>query len=371
MRAWGGDQVTEAVAGCVELLRTVADKDWTGVRAGRLEWTCRRTAEHMASDLIAYAGQLAGRAQTAYVPFEIAFDEGTDQAGVLDVVETTGALLAATVRTTPPRVRAFHPYPFRSANREGFAAMGIAEVLLHTHDIAEGLGLAYEPPAGLCEAVLSRIFPHVRPGPEPWPTLLWATGRGELPGRAPVTGWRWHNNLVLPTERLTLEGLTPAAAADLVAGGDGGFGWLGDAPYEGTREVAAGLLKAYDAGVHRPEFGVFVIVRRADGRAVGSLCFHGMPDEEGRTEIGYDLVAPARGHGYATEAVDALARWALARDDVHLLYAAVEEANTPSQAVLTRAGFVRADVAREPLLEDDTLRLYTRRAPRSCEPSRP
>ncbi|MFF9059829.1 GNAT family N-acetyltransferase [Streptomyces sp. NPDC014882] len=362
MRAWGGDQVAEAVAGSVELLRTATDEDWTGVRAGRLEWTCRRTAEHVAGDLIAYAGQLAGRARTAYAPFEITFDEDAGQAGVLDVVETTGALLAAVVRTTPPRVRAFHPYPFRSADREGFAAMGVAEVILHTHDIAEGLGLAYEPPAGLCEDVLTRIFPHVRPGPEPWPTLLWATGRGELPGRAPVTGWRWHNNLVLPTGRLTLEGLTPAAAADLVAGGDGGFVWLGDAPYEGTREVAAGLLKAYHAGVHRPEFGAFALVRREDGRAVGSLGFHGTPDEEGRTEIGYDLVVPARGHGYATEAVDALAEWALARDDVRLLCAAVREANTPSQNVLTRAGFVRADVEREFLPEDDTPRLYTRRA---------
>ncbi|OQD55882.1 GNAT family N-acetyltransferase [Streptomyces phaeoluteigriseus] len=361
MRAWGGDQVAEAVASSVELLRTVTDKDWTGVKAGRLDWTCRQTAEHMAGDLLAYAGQLAGRAQTAYAPFELGFDEGTDQAGVLDVIETTGALLTATVRTTPPRVRAFHPYPFRSANREGFAAMGIAEVLLHTHDIAEGLGLAYEPPAELCASVLTRIFPHVRPGPEPWPTLLWATGRGDLPGRAPVTEWRWNNNLVLPTERLTLEGITPAAAADLVAGGDGGFVWLGDAPFEGTRDVAAALLKAYDDGVHRPEFGALVLVRREDGRAVGSLVLHGMPDEEGRTEIGYDLVEPARGHGYATEALTALADWALARDDVHLLYAAVEEANSPSQGVLTRAGFTRADVTRETLLEDETLRLYTRR----------
>lgn len=361
MRAWGGDQVTEAVASGVELLRTVTDRDWTGVKAGRLEWSCRQTAEHMAGDLIAYAGQLAGRAQTAYVPFEFGFEEGTDQAGVLDVIETTGALLTATVRTTPPRVRAFHPYPFRSANREGFAAMGIAEVLLHTHDIAEGLGVPYEPPAELCESVLTRIFPHVRPGPEPWPTLLWATGRGELPGRAPVTAWRWNNNLVLPTGRLTLEGLTPAAAADLVAGGDGGFVWLGDAPFEGTRDVAAGLLKAYEGGVHRPEFGAFVLVRREDGRAVGSLNLHGMPDEEGRAEIGYDLVEPARGHGYATEALTVLADRTLAHEDVHLLYAAVEEANTPSQGVLTRAGFVRADVAAEPLLEDGSLRLYTRR----------
>ncbi|CAM5705098.1 hypothetical protein SALBM311S_06253 [Streptomyces alboniger] len=142
---------------------------------------------------------MAGRAQTAYVPFEITVEDGTDNAGLLDAIEATGALLAATVRTTPREVRAFHPYPFRSANREGFAAMGVAEVLLHTHDIAEGLGLPYEPPAGLAEYVLTGIFPHVRPGPDLWRTLLWATGRGELPGRARLTEWRWSNNLVLAT----------------------------------------------------------------------------------------------------------------------------------------------------------------------------
>lgn len=114
-------------------------------------------------------------------------------------------------------------HPFRSANREGFAAMGVAEVLLHTHDIAEGLGVPYEPAAELCEDVLARIFPHVRPGPDHWRTLLWATGRGELPGRAPVTEWRWSNHLVIGSERLTLQGVTPAAAADLRAGGTGGF----------------------------------------------------------------------------------------------------------------------------------------------------
>ncbi|MFK4798364.1 GNAT family N-acetyltransferase [Streptomyces sp. MPA0124] len=344
MRSMGGERVEEAVAGAVALLRTATDRDWQGTRAGRLDWDCRYTAEHIASDLIAYAGQLAGRATEAYVPFEITLDEGTGNEDVLQVIETTGALLAATVRTTPREVRAFHPYPFRSANREGFAAMGITEVLLHTHDIAEGLGLAYEPSAELCADLLARIFPHVQPGTDPWRTLLWATGRGDLPGRDPVTEWRWRNNLVVPAQRLTLQGVSPAAATDLAAGGDGGFAWVEGGPFQGTRDAAGMLLKAYGAGTHRPEWGVFALVRREDGRAVGGMGFHGAPDEDGRVEVGYDLAEAARGKGYATEALRALSAWALAREEVTSVFATTEPENRASQAVIARAGFTRVAV---------------------------
>ncbi|MFI0963919.1 GNAT family N-acetyltransferase [Streptomyces sp. NPDC021080] len=362
----GGERVEEAVASCAALLRAADGRDWDGVRAGGLEWSCRRTAEHIADDLIAYAGRLAVRATTAYVPFEIALEEGTGNTGVVDVIEAAGRLLSATVRTTPREVRAFHPYPFRSANREGFAAMGVAEVLLHTHDIAEGLGLPYEPPAELCTWVLTRIFPHVRPEPDaPWGTLLWATGRGDLPGREALTEWRWNNNLVIGTERLTLQGVTPAAAADLRAGGTGGFEWIEGGPFEGTRDAAGMAVSAYEKGLHRPEWGIFVLVRREDGRAVGAMGFHGVPDEEGRAEIGYDLAENGRGQGYAAEALRALAEWALARDDVKLLFAAIDRDNAPSQRVVARAGFTRVSKELEQFgneLADrqGELRLYSR-----------
>lgn len=337
----------EAVADCVAALWAVTDRDWGAVRAGRLEWSCRETATHIASDLIAYAGQLAGRAQNAYVPFEITLEgseEGLDPAdneGALQVISTTGALLAAAVRTTPRSVRAFHPYPFRHANREGFAAMGVTEVLLHTHDIAEGLGIGYEPPAELASFVLTRLFPQVKPGPTPWRTLLWATGRGELPGREPVTAWRWSNNPVLRSERLTLEGVTPAAAADLSLVGDGGFAWVGGAAADGTRKGAGNVVKQYEEGVFHPEWGMYVLVRREDDLAVGAMGFHGVPDGDGRVEIGYDLVAGARGQGYATEALRTLSRWALEQDGIRTVAAVVDHENVPSQNVVTRAGFTR------------------------------
>ncbi|MGW8695754.1 GNAT family N-acetyltransferase [Streptomyces eurythermus] len=349
MRSMNGDDVTEAVAGCLAALRPAVDRDWTAVPAGRLEWDCRTTAVHVADDLVAYASNLVARAQDDYVPFLLTPDEGTGNAGLLQVIKATGGLLAAAVDTAPPGVRAYHNYPYGSADRAGFAAMGIAEVLLHTHDMTQGLGLPYEPSADLAESVLAWLFPHVQPGPEPWPTLLWATGRGELPGRAPVTEWRWRNNLVIPAERLDLVGIRPAVAEDLSLGGDGGFEWVDGGPYEGTREAAGFMLKAYRTGVHRPEFGVFTLVRRADGRAIGGMGFHSAPDEEGRVEIGYDLAESARGNGYATEALRALAEWALAREEVRTLFATIEPANAASQAVVTRAGFTKVSEDEEGL----------------------
>lgn len=337
----GGDELEAAVAGCAMVLRAAVGRDWDGIKAARLEWSCRATAEHIADDLLAYAGQLAGRATGAYVPFTIALDEGTGNADVVDVIETTGALFAAVLRTTPPGVRAFHPAPFLSAERVGFAAMGVAEVLLHTYDIAEGLGVAYQPAPELPEFVLTRIFPEVRPGLDAWRTLLWATGRGELPGRDPVLEWRWQNTLSVPTDRLNLECASPAALAELRAGGSGGFGWLGAGPLEGTRDAAGLAWSSYENGCLRAEFGIFVVVRKEDGRAIGSLGFHSAPDAAGRTEIGYDLVPEARGQGYATEAVRALAARTFANTPTKALFAHTEPANSPSQAVLSRAGFVR------------------------------
>ncbi|MFF4711223.1 GNAT family N-acetyltransferase [Streptomyces eurythermus] len=367
MRSMNGDDVTEAVAGCLAALRPAVDRDWTAVRAGALEWDCRATAVHIADDLVAYASNLVARAQDDYVPFELTPDKGAGNADLLQVIEATGGLLAAAVDTAPPGVRAYHPYPYGSADRAGFAAMGAAEVLLHTHDMAQGLGLPYEPSADLAESLLTWIFPHVQPGPEPWPTLLWATGRGELPGRAPVTAWRWRNNLVIPAERCTLTGIRPAVAHDLRLGGDGGFDWLGGEPYTGTRQAAGFLVKAYQAGVHRPEFGVFALVRNEDGRALGGIGFHSAPDEEGRVEIGYDLVEEARGQGYATEALRALTEWALAREDVDLVLLTIEHDNTASQRVAARAGFVRATVEEERTAHDEHgmetgLGLYLRRS---------
>ncbi len=340
MLLMGGDRVEEAVAHAARVLRAAAGRDW-GVAAGGLDWSCLQTAEHIAGDLVAYAGQLTGRATGAYVPFDITLDEGTDPEGAIRVIEATGGILASVVRTTPPGVRAYHPYPHGSADAAGFAAMGVAEVLLHTYDIARALASTRSRPrccARRCSATSSRTS---RPRA--------ARRGGSCSGpRAAATcraarrfTHRWHNSLSLPAGPVSLCEVSPAAAADLAAGGTGGLTWIEGGPFPGTRGAAGRVAKAYADGTHRPEWGLYALVRAEDGLAVGGMGFHGPPDEEGCLEVGYDLAEAARGHGHATAALRALSEWALARPGVTSLLALVDPENTASQGVLTRAGYAR------------------------------
>ncbi len=183
-------------------LRGAATGPW-GDKAGSLEWDCWETVEHLSDDLFAYAVQLGPRTPPldGEVPFvwesrrpggpanTVHADRAAGPAGLLQVLEASGALLVAMVRTTPPQARAHHV--FGVSDPEGFAAMGIVETLVHTHDLAQGLGLVWSPPADLCSRVLVRLFPHAPGSTDPWTTLLWATGRAELPGHARLDTWRW------------------------------------------------------------------------------------------------------------------------------------------------------------------------------------
>ena len=69
--------------------------------------------------------------------------------------------------------------------------MGVAEVLVHTYDITQGLGIAWRPPEPLGELVVARLLPDSPPG-RASEVLLWATGRADLAGRPRVPAWVWH-----------------------------------------------------------------------------------------------------------------------------------------------------------------------------------
>ncbi|MGW0333228.1 maleylpyruvate isomerase N-terminal domain-containing protein [Streptomyces sp. NPDC003011] len=196
------DDLGLAVRLAVAVLRRAPSAAWDA-KAGSLEWDCWETVEHLSDDLFAYAVQLGPETPPldGEVPFvwesrrpggpanAVHADRAAGPEGLLQVLEASGALLVAMVRTKPPQTRAYHV--FGVSDPEGFAAMGIVETLVHTHDLAQGLGLAWSPPADLCARVLVRLFPHAPWSTDPWTTLLWATGRAELPGHPRPTTWRW------------------------------------------------------------------------------------------------------------------------------------------------------------------------------------
>lgn len=335
--------VDRSVSLTAQALRKVAHLDWSKPAAG-LEWSCHDTAVHIASDFTAYAAQLTGRASGGYVPFEISADPGTTPDGLIEVIEATGGLLSAAVAAAGPGDRAWHPYG--TAGADGFAAMGVVETLLHTHDILNALGVHdWEPEPALCEQVLDRLFPQApRADGAAWPVLLWVTGRaglGALPRRAV---WRWYSEPVT-AGRVVLCEISPQVAADLHAGGTGGFAWAGDGPGDGTRVASGMVVRAREEGTYRPGWGPYAIVRTDDRRAIGGIGFHGAPDAEGNAEIGYDLVPSARGNGYATDALNGLAAWAFAQSGLTTLHASVDADNAPSHGVVTRASFERTTPA--------------------------
>ncbi|OKK06099.1 hypothetical protein AMK26_08455 [Streptomyces sp. CB03234] len=201
------DDVLTAVRLAVGTLRLAdGDADWDA-KAGSLEWTCWETVEHLADDLFAYAAQLGPErpplddevpflweARRPGGPANVTYaDRRAGPAGLLQVLEACGSMLAAMVRVTPPHVRAYHG--FGVSDPEGFAAMGVVETLVHAHDVTQGLGLPWSAPPKLCHRVLLRLFPDAPTDTPAWDTLLWATGRGEIRGRERLTSWRWYGDV--------------------------------------------------------------------------------------------------------------------------------------------------------------------------------
>jgi hypothetical protein len=186
------DDLDTAISSVVSALQPATSQDWSA-RAGTLEWDCWHTAEHIGDCLLSYAAQLAVQPTTRYVRFLASADKDANPAEVLEFAEAGGRILTAAVRTAPAHARAYHPTGL--ADPEGFAAMGCVEVLLHGHDIAEGLGASLDPDRGTCRAVLTRLFPQTPEdltSTDPWETLQWATGRLSLPGHQQLQHWRWH-----------------------------------------------------------------------------------------------------------------------------------------------------------------------------------
>lgn len=88
------------------------------------------------------------------------------------------------------------------------------------------------------------------------------------------------------------------------------------------------------------------MIELKDGTHIGDLCFKGL-ENDGSVEVGYGIAEDYQGNGYATEAVEAAAAWALEQPGVCRVDAETDPDNKKSQRVLEKCGFIPSGIIGE------------------------
>ena len=83
------------------------------------------------------------------------------------------------------------------------------------------------------------------------------------------------------------------------------------------------------------------MVEKSTREIVGSVSFHGPPDEQGRMEIGLGVHSNCQRLGYAVEALTGMWSWVVEQPGVELLRYTVDPNNEASVAVIKKFGFER------------------------------
>lgn len=76
-------------------------------------------------------------------------------------------------------------------------------------------------------------------------------------------------------------------------------------------------------------------------RVIGSIGFHGAPDDQGRVEIGYRVEPDYRRRGFARESMQAMLDWAAGVHGIRRFVASISPTNAPSLQLAASFGFVQ------------------------------
>ncbi|MCI0632843.1 MAG: hypothetical protein L0206_02850 [Actinobacteria bacterium] len=179
------DDVRTTASLCRRTLEPYADDDWDRP-AGELEWSCRTTLTHILAALLYYSINLATRSTELRNSGQA--DPSLPVAELLDALEGRAAVLAEVCDAAPPGARGAHDWGMPDAS--GFAALACNEMLVHTSDIAFGLGVSFDPPRDTCARVLARLFPWAPRDAGTLEVYRWANGRAPL-GQRPRLDPSW------------------------------------------------------------------------------------------------------------------------------------------------------------------------------------
>ena len=149
---------------------------------------------------------------------------------------------------------------------------------------------------------------------------------------------------MLSTARLLLRPFTLADVPKVHAMGDedGIRRWIPDQVYRDQQhaELVVRALIAHTDNQPDPRARPYVlgIEHKESADLIGHV---GLSSARGSVEIGYAIEQSRHGHGYATEAVIAISRWATVELSLPEVLGIVEADNVSSCRVLEKAGYVR------------------------------
>src|SRR6516225_4293206 len=153
---------------------------------------------------------------------------------------------------------------------------------------------------------------------------------------------------ILETKRLTLRRFREADIPDLIrliSAREVAATTL-RIPYPYTHRDAVEFLTRYAQG---PDL-ILAIVLRPQGYLCGGIGLH-PESQHRRAELGYWIGLPYWGHGYATEAAQAVVRYGFMELKLNRIFASHFKENRASQRVLTKLGMRREGCMRQHVIK--------------------
>jgi GNAT superfamily N-acetyltransferase len=149
----------------------------------------------------------------------------------------------------------------------------------------------------------------------------------------------WQRRWTIDAGSVTLQPVTRRTAQAVLDGGPITSTFEEGALHDRIPQAMGVAMRDIDSGAAAVLPTVWLIVRSADGRIIGDIGTHGLPDSEGCVEIGYALAPSTRGQGIGAAAVAALVGCLATVPGIRRLIADTGAGNTASRRLLERQGF--------------------------------
>ncbi|NII11963.1 GNAT family N-acetyltransferase [Oleiagrimonas sp. C23AA] len=154
---------------------------------------------------------------------------------------------------------------------------------------------------------------------------------------------------VLFGTRLRLRNPHPSDAAALLAmhANQEVMRYWSTPPWTSLTQAHDWLERAWQGAQTGQSYSWVISSREAPDTLLGTCALFAIQPGCRRAEVGYGLARPHWGHGYATEAMQAVVTHAFGAMDLRRLEADIDPDNHASQRVLERLGFVEEGYLRE------------------------